>query len=158
MIDMFMKGFIMILVSLTSLNLLGQSANWRKQNFNLSKNSVAISGYDPVSYFNGKPKVGNPNNFYEYEGILYYFSSDSNKSQFVLEPSKYEPQFGGWCAYAIGDSGDKVGIDPETFKIINGKLYLFYNKFFTNTLDMWNDDEAKLKVQSKINWNKLMNE
>jgi hypothetical protein len=55
----------------------------------------------------------------------------------------------------MGNSGEKVSIDPETFKIVNGKLYLFYNRFFTNTLKDWNKNEAALKKTADLNWPKL---
>jgi hypothetical protein len=84
------------------------------------------------------------------------FSSAVNKEYFSKNPSKYEPQFGGWCAFAMGDSGEKVEINPETFKIIDGKLYLFYNAFFNNTLKSWNKDEANLKAKATSNWNKII--
>ena len=64
--------------------------------------------------------------------------------------------FGGWCAYAMGDNGEKVDIDPETFKIIDGKLYLFYNAYFNNTLNSWNKDEKNLKNKANNNWSKLL--
>ena len=85
----------------------------------------------------------------------YRFSSVANKEEFKKNPSKYEPQYGGWCAFAMGDYGEKVEIDPETFKIVNGKLYLFYNKGFNNTLKSWNKNEAVLKSNADINWAKL---
>jgi len=46
-------------------------------------------------------------------------------------------------------------VDPETFKIVNGKLYLFYNKFFNNTLKSWNKDEANLKIKADKNWTNI---
>ena len=55
----------------------------------------------------------------------YYFSSEKNKAEFSQNPSKYKPQYGGWCAYAMGSNGEKVEVNPETFKLIDGKLYLF---------------------------------
>ena len=73
---------------------------------------------------------------------------------FKKDPTKYEPQYGGWCAYAMGAKGEKVEINPETFKIVDGKLYLFYNRFFSNTLTDWNKDEAHLKKQADVNWQK----
>ena len=45
----------------------------------------------------------------------------------------------------MGTKGAKVSVDPETFKIIDGKLYLFYNSFFNNTLKDWNKDEANMR-------------
>ncbi len=73
---------------------------------------------------------------------------------FLKNYKTYEPEFGGWCAYAMGNTGEKVEIDPETFKIINGKLYLFYNAYFNNTLKLWNKNEATLLKQANTNWTK----
>jgi len=63
----------------------------------------------------------------------------------LKNPAGYEPQYGGWCAYAMGANGEKVEIDPGTFKIVDGKLNLYYNAFFNNTLKSWNKDEVNLK-------------
>jgi hypothetical protein len=90
-----------------------------------------------------------------YLGAVYYFSSVTNKETFKASPAKYEPEYGGWCAYAMGKNGEKVSIDPETFKLVNGKLYLFYNKYFTNTLKDWNKNEATLKKNADVNWPKF---
>ena len=90
-----------------------------------------------------------------YAGVTYNFSSAENKEAFKKSPAAYEPQYGGWCAYAMGNDGSKVSIDPETFKIVGGKLYLFYNRFFTNTLKSWNKDEVTLKKNADTNWQKI---
>lgn len=127
----------------------------RKKNLNL-ENGVAIQGYDPVTYFTQEKAVeGNKNFSVFYEGALYYFSSAENKEAFKKTPAKYEPQYGGWCAYAMGKTGEKVEVDPETFKILDGKLYLFYNKHFNNTLKSWNKDEMNLKANADANWQKI---
>ncbi|MBL0340023.1 MAG: YHS domain protein [Bacteroidetes bacterium] len=130
-------------------------AEKRKAQFNLT-DGVAIQGYDPVSYFTENKEVKGSSKFSaRAEGILYHFSTEANKALFLKNYSKYEPAYGGWCAYAMGSSGEKVEIDPATFKIIEGKLYLFYNAFFNNTLKTWNKDEVKLKKQADANWNKF---
>lgn len=131
----------------------GQQA-LRQKHFNLDKN-LAISGYDPVSYFIGTPRKGSATYAYTFEGITYHFYNSQNLSIFKNYPAKYEPQYGGWCAYAMGNTGEKVSVDPETYKIIDNKLYLFYNKYFTNTLTLWNKDEKSLKVKANANWIKL---
>ena len=92
-----------------------------------------------------------------HEGETYNFSSQANKDLFLKSPANYEPQYGGWCAFAMGDYGEKVEINPETFKIIDGKLYLFYNAYFNNTLKSWNKDETNLKKKADANWKKLLN-
>jgi YHS domain-containing protein len=90
-----------------------------------------------------------------YEGVTYYFASPENKEEFKKNPAKYEPQYGGWCAFAMGKDGTKVEVDPGTFKILNGKLFLFYNQFFNNTLKSWNKDEANLHQHADANWQKF---
>lgn len=125
--------------------------------FNL-ENGLAIEGYDPVAYFtSGKAVEGYKKFSHTINGVTYYFSSSANREKFIKNPSAYQPQYGGWCAYAMGDSGEKVEIDPETFKITDGKLYLFYNKFFNNTLPKWNSNEAALKSSADKNWSTLIN-
>jgi YHS domain-containing protein len=126
-----------------------------KKHFNLD-NGVAIKGYDPVAYFTtGKAVKGNKDISVYASGATYYFSSAANKELFKNNAAKYEPEYGGWCAYAMGATGEKVNIDPGTFKIVNGKLFLFFNKFFNNTLKDWNKDEANLKKNADINWTKI---
>lgn len=64
-----------------------------------------------------------------------------------------EPAYGGGRPYAMGDSGEKVKIDPETYKIVGDRLYLFYNFWGNNTLKSWNKDESK--AASDRNWDNL---
>jgi YHS domain-containing protein len=118
---------------------------------------VAIQGFDPVAYFVSEPIEGNKQIFAKHNDVIYYFSTEENKNLFVKNPSKYEPQYGGYCAYAIGENGEKVSINPKTFKIVNGKLYLFYNAYFTNTLKSWNKNEDELKREADENWINILN-
>lgn len=152
-----MKQIIFILLLCVSTPLFAQKTTAERQkHFNL-ENKVAIQGYDPVAYFTlGKAKEGSPKINSSYLGITYYFSSESNKKTFDANPGKYEPQYGGWCAFAMGDYGKKVEVDPETFKIVDNKLYLFYNAYFNNTLTSWNKDEKNLKNKADKNWMNLI--
>lgn len=128
----------------------------RQAQFNLPKNKVAVEGYDVVAYFiDAKPKKGKAEFAVYHQGITYHFSSNNNKELFKKNPAQYEPQYGGWCAYAMGNDGSKVEVNPETFKILNSKLHLFYNKYFTNTLKSWNKDEARLMKSADANWMKF---
>jgi len=140
---------------LPAVSLLAQDETTvRKKQFNL-EHGIAIQGYDPVCYFKeGKAVKGKKDFSVYYEGAVYYFMSAEDKEEFKKAPSRYEPEYGGWCAYAMGAKGEKVSIDPGTFKIVNGKLFLFYNKFFNNTLKDWNKDEARLKTRADANWQK----
>src|SRR5258708_36588972 len=132
-----------------------QSTDARKDQFNVDPSGLAIRGYDPVAYFSGKPFDGKKDITLDYQGITYRFATVANRDAFKATPGKYEPQYGGWCAYAMGAKGEKVEVDPETFKIVDGKLYLFYNRFFNNTLKSWNKDEANLKQKADANWQKF---
>jgi len=148
----FISLFVMIGLSLQSY---GQNQTIRLQHYNIKK-SVGLEGYDPVSYFTGTPLEGNSNKNYTYLGVMYWFANDSNLSKFEADPEKYEPAYGGWCAYAMGETGEKVKVDPETFKIVNGKLYLFYNFWGNNTLTDWNKNEKSLQSKADQNWNKIV--
>lgn len=145
----------MLAAMVISIATMAQSDERIKQ-FNLGDNHLAISGYDPVAYFTeGKAKEGMKTIKANYNGVTYYFATEKDKTLFAANPSRYEPEYGGWCAYAMGAKGEKVEVDPETFKIVDGKLYLFYNKFFNNTLKSWNKDEASLKKKADNNWSSI---
>ena len=150
-----MKKLLFILIVLSSFSSFSQKDNKRIFHFNLEKN-LAIQGYDPVAYFKqGRAVKGKKEIAASYEGVVYYFSMPVNKEYFLKNPSKFEPQYGGWCAFAMGDSNEKVSVNPETFKIIDGKLYLFYNAFFNNTLKTWNKEESRLMMKADVNWSKM---
>lgn len=150
------KIVLLLLVVITSASSFAQTASKRATEYNLEK-KVAIQGYDPVAYFKqGKAIKGKATFVATYEGVNYQFSSQGNKDLFIKTPALFEPQYGGWCAYAMGSSGEKVEINPETFKIVDAKLYLFYNAFFNNTLKSWNKDEANLKAKADTNWKRFI--
>jgi YHS domain-containing protein len=150
------KILFTLIITLVTMSISAQTVSKRTAEFNLEK-KVAIQGYDPVAYFKqGKALKGKKELIATYEGVVYQFSSAANKDLFVKNAASYEPQYGGWCAYAMGSSGEKVEINPETFKIIDGKLFLFYNAFFNNTLKSWNKDEASLKAKADANWKKII--
>jgi len=131
------------------------NAKARQTLFNLD-NGVALKGYDPVSYQKlGKAIKGRKEISAIVEGATYYFSSEEDKKTFMAAPGSYEPAYGGWCAYAMGETGEKVDIDPETFKVEKGRLFVFYNRFFNNTLPKWNKDEERLRAQADQHWMKI---
>jgi len=129
----------------------GQADDLRKKHFNTGKD-VALEGFDPVSYFDGSPLEGDPKIRFQYKGIVYQFVSQSNLNKFRSSPDQFEPAYGGWCAYAMGETGEKVKIDPETYRVLDGKLYLFYNFWGNNTLVDWKKNEKRLKQQADNNW------
>ncbi len=127
----------------------------RKKQFNL-EDGVAIKGYDPVAYFTQNKAVkGQTANKVAYKNITYYFATPANAEAFQKMPEKYEPAYGGWCAYAMGATGEKVEIDPATFEVRQGRLYLFYHTFFNNTLPKWQKDEPNLQKKADQSWTKF---
>jgi len=144
------KNIVIIVLSFVSLMSFGQQID-----YNLQKGYVA-GGYDVVSYFDNDATKGKSNIIFNYKNAKFKFSNQSNLDKFKANPSKYTPQYGGWCAYALATKNEKVEIDPETFEIRDGKLYLFYNKFFNNTLESWLKEMPNKLVQTaNINWNKI---
>ncbi len=127
----------------------------KTKDYNL-ENGLALQGYDPVAYFTENKAVeGNKSISSKHNGVAYYFSNMKHKTMFDVDPSKYEPAYGGYCAYAMA-FGDKVKIDPETFKIKNDRLFLFYNFRFNNTLKDWNQDENNLFKKAESEWIKIV--
>ncbi|MCB0491545.1 MAG: YHS domain protein [Cyclobacteriaceae bacterium] len=132
-----------------------QNNDVRSKQYNLKK-AIALEGYDPVSYFSNHPIEGKSQLSYTYKNITYWFANQTNLNKFKSNPDQYEPAYGGWCAYAMGETGEKVKVDPETYKILNGKLYLFYNFWGNNTLTDWNKNEKDLKSKADQNWKKIV--
>ncbi|WP_412986960.1 YHS domain-containing (seleno)protein [Pontimicrobium sp. IMCC45349] len=121
-----------------------------------TKKGFAAQGYDVVAYFNNQAIEGDKKFTTEYDTIKYKFSTQENLNAFLKTPEKYIPQYGGYCAYAVALKAKKVSIDPKTFEIRNGKLYLFYNAWGTNTLKLWlNENPTHLVEKGDNNWDNI---
>ncbi|SEK92356.1 hypothetical protein SAMN04487910_1484 [Aquimarina amphilecti] len=145
-----MKKFIILLV----LGLV-TTVSAQQVDYNVKKGFVA-EGYDVTEYFNNKAKKGDSKYTTTHDNAKYKFISQSNLEKFKNNPEKYIPQYGGYCAYAIGAKAEKVDIDPETYEIRDGKLFLFYNSWGINTLTKWNEEGATaLKEKADVNWQKI---
>lgn len=151
-----MKFYLTILAICISFIALSQAENAdRRRNFN-TENYVAMREWDPVSYFQNKPVKGSSKFSHEFKAITYYFASEANLEEFKKAPAKYEPAYGGFCAYTVALNGDRVKINPTTYKIVDGKLHLFYNFGGDNRLVKWNQDEKKNKAAADKNWVRKM--
>lgn len=123
-----------------------------------TKNGYAVHGYDVVSYFYGKPLEGKKEFSTTHDGTKFKFDNQENLERFKKTPSAYLPKYGGYCAYAVAVNGRKVNVDPETYEIRDGKLYLFYNKGKNNTLQFWLDASPNdLVSKADKNWEKIKN-
>ena len=125
---------------------------------NLNKKNIAIDGYDLVAYFKlNDSKTGKKEFKYTYQGAQYFFSSESHMQSFKINPKKYLPKFGGWCAFSMAKDGKKERIDPKSFLIIDGELYLFYEYYFNDKKEKWLESKSDLKKQAEQNWKKITN-
>jgi hypothetical protein len=94
-----------------------------------SMGGIAIMGYDAVAYFTeGRAVKGLPDHAFVWLGATWNFANSEHERLFAGDPVRYAPQYGGYCAIATANGGSKVSIDPEAWRIINGKLYLFNDK------------------------------
>ncbi|MBS1600573.1 MAG: YHS domain protein [Bacteroidetes bacterium] len=126
----------------------------------VDKNNIANGGYDMVAYFtDNAPVKGNVQFTTEYKKIKYQFASAEHLNLFNAAPEKYLPVCDGYCAWGVAEKGKRVPVNPQTYKIINGKLHLFFNGDFNgspfNTLEEWNKNEKQLLVALPVKWEKL---
>src|SRR5262245_52438474 len=143
------RVFPIILMLLAGLPAFAQS----KALLNLDKTGVAIQGYDPVAFFTGnKPVKGKPEFIARHGGATYFFATKEHRDVFKAEPTKYEPEFGGYCAYGVS-RGKLVEIDVDAFQIVDGKLLLQYSK---GVREDFNKDTKGNLTKANANWPALV--
>lgn len=110
---------------------------------------VGAGGHDLVAYITKNAAVpGDPAITHLHEGITWRFASAENRDAFKAEPTKYLPQFGGYCAWAVA-SGYTAPSDPEAFSVVDGKLYLNYSK---SVRFLWARDPKANITKGNANW------
>ena len=119
---------------------------------NRDSNSLAVNGYDTVAYFEShQPMKGSPAFTFHWQGAEWRFASAANRDRFAANPSAYAPQFGGYCAWAVSKNYT-ANADPLAWKIIDGKLYLNYNR---DIQKKWEVDVEKRIEDACKNWPNL---
>lgn len=114
-----------------------------------TENDVAIRGTDPVAYFTqNKAVIGSKEFSYDWKGATWHFSSAEYRDLFAANPEQYAPQYGGYCAWAVSE-GYTAPIDPEAWSIVDGKLYLNYDK---KIQQRWNEDVPGNIAKADQNW------
>ena len=109
----------------------------------------AINGYDPVAYFTNEAAVeGSADHQSQHNGATFIFASAENKAMFDADPTKYAPQYGGYCAYAVS-KGYTASTDPEAWSVHDGKLYLNYSK---SVRALWATRRAHHIESANANW------
>ena len=116
---------------------------------NLARNGVAVKGYDVVAYeTEGAALKGRVEFEYRWEGAIWRFASAANRDRFAANPESYAPQFGGYCSWAVS-RGYTADIDPEAWRIVDGKLYLNYSR---SVQRMWEQDIPGNIAKGLANW------
>lgn len=119
---------------------------------NQAVNSVAVNGYDLVSYFTASgPVRGSGLHTVEFAGDVYLFANEENQAKFQQNPAKYLPQYGGFCAYGVA-IGKKFSVDPLVYEIINGKLYFNLNN---EIKAKWSQEKGKYIQDADRNWKQI---
>jgi YHS domain-containing protein len=145
-------------VLLLAASTLAAAPEAHDKHYNLGSGALALSGYDPVSYFGTpKPSAGDPNITAEVDGVVYRFASDANRAAFRADPGRYMPAYGGWCATAMA-YGKKVQVNPRNYRVTGGRLFLFYKDPLHDAQDDWKKDEAGMRAKADDNWRKISGE
>ena len=111
----------------------------------------AVQGYDVVAYFEQHAEKGRKEYSLEYAGVTWNFSTAEHRDKFRQDPEQFLPQYGGFCAYSIG-RGYPATADPQSFAIVNGKLYMFFDKAVKF---VWEQDQARLTANADGYWPQL---
>ena len=125
---------------------------------NLLGEGVGLVAYDPVSYFpegGGRPEKGLISISAEHEGVTYRFAPEQHKALFLKDPGRYVPAYGGWCTWAVAELGKRVDVDPESYVVKNGRLYVFYRDKALDTRAKFLESPDAMLAKAEANWPKL---
>jgi len=135
-----------------ALAVLAASHGMAEDPINTNWRGLAIKGYDPVAYFTAaKPVEGDGDFEFEWMEATWRFASAANRDKFAAAPENYAPQFGGYCSWAVSQ-GYTAGIDPQAWRVVEGKLYLNYSLKVQKT---WEEDVPGNIKRADANWPKL---
>jgi hypothetical protein len=116
---------------------------------NTARGQLALHGYDAVAYHtDGRPSRGIADFEQQWNGAIWRFASAANRDAFAKDPARYAPEFGGYCAYAVS-RGYTADIDPEAWRIVDGRLYLNYSK---RVRTLWEEDVPGNIAKGRANW------
>ena len=103
---------------------------------------VAIKGYDPVAYFTmGRAVKGSEEFTHEWLETKWLFANAEHRNLFAADSLSYVPQYGGYCS-EVTFVDNKADINPTAWRIVNGRLYLFYSE---PGAEKWSQDDYSVK-------------
>jgi YHS domain-containing protein len=124
--------------------------------------NIGVGGYDVTEYFTSNNAIkGDTAYSYKYDGVKYLFVNEENKSLFTEKPEYFLPQYGGYCSFGLGmEVGDGIGINkpgkypstPTSFKVMNEKLYLFFDASIFHAKEKWEQNETKFLNNANKAW------
>ena len=155
-----MKLFVMIkylFISTFALVVILLFSTVHAGGWNTNKDNVVLEGYDVVAYHTMAQAVkGTAMLETTYDGARFFFANAANQKLFNENPRKYLPKYKGYCAFAVAAKNAKVPANPDTFKIYNGELLVFFNDHYEgqkfNTKVPWNADERNMFNNAEQNW------
>jgi len=124
---------------------------------NIDNSNIALEGYSPVSYLDlGIAQKGLKQFKSEHNQVIYYFTSEDQKKKFDASPTKYLPQYGGYCAFGVY-AGAKFRPDPNKFIVKDGKYFLYLYNLELDAQQLWlaEKDHKGLVKKADTNWQKL---
>ena len=110
---------------------------------------IALSGYDPVAYFeDGRPTKGTREFWFSFDDVVYLFRSAEHRAKFAADPERYAPQYDGYCAGGVS-KGYRTEPDPEAWIIVNDKLFVFE---FKERVPDFRKDIDGVAARANANW------
>ena len=138
-----------IALGLIAAGIVAGAAAYQKFPVNVSRGDLALQGYDAVAYWtSGQPTKGSNSFEHRWKDAVWRFSTAANRDQFAKDPARYAPEFGGYCAYAVS-RGYTADIDPNAWRIVDGRLYLNYSK---RVQKLWEEDVPGNIAKGRQNW------
>jgi hypothetical protein len=90
--------------------------------------SVALGGYDAVAYFTeARPVEGLRRHEMRWKGATWRFASERNLEAFRAAPDRHAPQYGGYCAWAVGARNVLAPGDGRYWAVVDGRLFVNYD-------------------------------
>ncbi|MEE9272230.1 MAG: YHS domain-containing (seleno)protein [Robiginitomaculum sp.] len=112
------------------------------------RNNLAVGGYDILSFYQGNLIKGSPKISVNWKGVRWQFATKTNLETFIKEPEKYEPAYGGYCAWALANNKLAKG-KPKHWTIKDGRLFLNIN---SQIKQLWLKHMDKFIEQGDKNW------
>ncbi len=148
--DFISRSWLAVLLLVISVSV---SATGKRDIYTGWFSDKAVSGYDTVAFFTQrKPVKGSPEFSHEWKDVMWLFATEKHLNMFLEDPDRYAPQYGGYCAWAVAVKADRAPGDPNFWKIVNGKLYLNYDR---SVQDKWLKDIPGFIKQGDINWQNM---